>query len=272
MALWSTSPLTPFAGGTGTTVSADQTIDPPNQSRQMAFARVTTTQEAPAAAEASCVFGKFTGDSYVSTPAEILSNVCGPRLEATAAGGTYPADWYELNLNHPTTKYVFTVENMDSNAGDTENTLDIVWANVANGLPINRLFARETINTTLTGPTINLSTSGSGQSNGAGAAVRDLTTVMVPGGVVVADEEQTGRIFMESTGFNPANIISNSYVIHGIEATSGSTWTHPTRTRQNFPIISETSTVTPTLIETSGPTNPGTWAAGIGFFRDLITQ
>jgi len=244
-------------GGTGVTVSATQTVTVDSSANFLANAKVTTLQEAPATAEASCVIGRFFGNSFQNTPAELVSNVVGPRLEATAAGGTYPAEWYEFNLPVPAGVDIsFTVENTDSNAGNTENTLDLIWSDAANDTPKNREFTRETINTTLTGPNLIIS---------EGAMVTDLTTVMVPGGVVVADEEQTGRIFATSSGFQTQNTLSLSYAIHGIEATSGSSWTHPNRAFQSLPIIHRTATVATTLIETSGPTNPGTWFLGVGY-------
>jgi len=218
---------------------------------------LTQTQEAPAVGESSFMIGSFVGNNFRNTPAELASNVVCNRLEATAGGMTHPPRWYEFNLPVPSGTDIQTqVENVDSNAGNTEFVFDVIWSDSANGTPMNRLFARETIITTTIGLSIVIS---------EGARVTDYSTVVVPGGTLVADEEESGRISATSTGFGIVNTLTQSYMVQPIEATSGSSNTWVNYSNLDLPITQLTSTVTSSLSQTSAPTNPSQWLYGIGY-------
>jgi len=258
MALWSTS-LTPFAGGTAVAPSVAQTVTPPSQAASMAFTKHSTLQEAPAVGESSCTIGSFSGSSFISTPSENVSNIANARLEATAAPGSYPAIWWEHNVATPIVNFNFTTENVDSNAGNTEETLDIIWSDGFNGDSIFREFTRETISTTTAAAT-NLSISD-------GLEVRDQTMVYVPLGTQAADEELTGTITASSTGFSPSNSTSQTYVTHGIEATSGSVWTDINYSNISLAITTQTAIVTSAIAVTSAANVPGSWFMGLGYTK-----
>jgi len=260
MALWSTSQV-PWAGGTGVAISATQTLTPPSQSAEIAFMKHTTIQEAPAVAEASCTFLRVFGSSYTSTPTELVSNVVSNRLEATAAGATYPAKWFEFNQPHPIVNFSVESQNMDSNAGNTEETLDTIWSNQTNGDRIFREFNRAKISTTLTGDNVDISN---------GIELRDYTAVVCPGGVLTADEEITARITINSTGFGISNSLTQTAVSHPIEATSGSSFTDINYENVSLPITATTAIVTNTMAIDSDTTNPFSWAIGVGYTKTFI--
>lgn len=257
MSLWSTS-LPPFAGGTGIAISAEQTITPPSQSAQIAFIKHTTAQEAPGVAQSSCTFLRVFGSSYTSTPTELVSNIVGNRLAAINAGATYPARWYEFNQPHPIVNFSCESQNMDSNAGDTEESVDIIWSNQVNGDRIYREFNRAKISTTLTGDNIDISD---------GLELRDYTFIQCPGGVVVADEEIVSRGTINSTGFGISNSLSQTANTMSIEATSGSTITDINYENVSLPITSQTAIVTSSLAISSDSTNPFSWAVGVGYTK-----
>jgi len=256
-ALWSTS-LTPFSGGTGVAISAEQTLTPPSQSAQIAFMKHTTAQEAPAVGEASCTFLRVFGSSYTSTPTELVSNICGPRLEATAASPTYPARWFEFNQPHPIVNFSVESQNMDSNAGNTEETLDTIWSNQNNGARIFREFNRTTASTVLTGANVDISD---------GIELMDYVFLQVPGGTVVADEEIVSRGTINSTGFGVSNSLTQTAVTHAIEATSGGTFTDINYENVSLPITATTAIVTSSLAIASDSTNPFAWAIGVGYTK-----
>jgi len=257
MALWPASPIAPFAGGTGTGESAEQTFPVDVGANWLAFAQTNVVQEAPAAAESAACIGIFRGNNFKNTPSELFSNIVSARLEATFSGLTQEAKWYEQNLPTPAgVDIVYLVENIDANAGDTEVTVDVVWSDVSNGNPMNRLFARETSSATAVGAGITISD---------GLQITDFTVYYVPGGVVVADEEATGRISANSAGIGIQNTSTLSYNVSSIEATSGSQFAAPKRARMALPIIRRTATVTSSIATTSTSTNPDAWGYGFGY-------
>jgi hypothetical protein len=261
--LWSAAPIAPFAGGTGVAQSAEQTIAVDTRATHLAFAKLSVCQEAPAVAESACVIGRFAGNNFKNTPAELISNIVGNRLGTPMYGSTYDAEWYEFNLPVPSGDNIsFTVEPIDANAGNIQCTLDIIWANGLNGSPLNRIFERETINTT---------TVGAGFTISQGSEVRDFTVAMVPGGVLTADEQQSGRISANSSGFGLQNTLTLSYLVHPIEVTAGGSLTHPNRAKGlRIPIVHSTAAVTSSLAETSAPTNAAAWLMGIGYIPRVV--
>jgi len=263
MALWPASPIAPFAGGTGTGESTEQTFPVDVGANWLAFAQTNVMQEAPAVAESAAHIGIFRGNNFKNTPSEIFSNIVTARLEATFSGLTQEAKWYEQNLPTPAgTDIVFLVENIDANAGNTEVTVDVVWSDGSNGNPMNRLFARETADTVAVGAGITISD---------GAQITDYTIYFVPGGVVTADEELSGRISANSAGIGIQNTSTLSYNISSIEATSGAQFAAPKRAKMALPIIRRTATVTSSLAATSTATNPGAWGYGFGYMP-LVVQ
>jgi len=258
MAMWSTS-QTPWAGGTGVAVSATQTITPPSQSSFISFTKHSTVQEAAAVAEASCTFLRIFGSSFTSTPTESVSNIVGTHLVAEFGGFTYPARWFEHNQPHPIVDFSCESQNMDSNAGNTEETLDILWSTDMNGgFRTFREFNRAKISTTTTGDNINISD---------GQTLLDYTAIQCPGGVVVADEEIVSRITIDSTGFGFSDSLVQTAVTHGIEATQGGTATDINYETTNLPIESQTTIVKNSIAIASDATNPFTWAVGVGYTK-----
>jgi len=256
-ALWPASPIAPFAGGTGTGESAEQTFPVDVGANWLAFAQTNVVQEAPAVAEGAAAIGIFRGNNYKNTPTEIFSNIVSPRIVAEHSGETQEAKWYEQNLPTPAgVDIVYLVEQIDANAGNTEITVDVVWSDEPNGVPMNRLFARETLDTIAVGAGITISD---------GLQITDYTIYFVPGGVVTADEELTGRISANSAGIGIQNTSTLSYNVSSIEATEGSQFAAPKRAKMALPIVRRTATVTSSLAATSTATNPGAWGYGFGY-------
>jgi len=149
---------------------------------------------------------------------------------------------------------------MDSNIGNTEESVDIIWSNQVNGDRIYREFNRAKISTTLSGDNVDISD---------GLELRDFTAVQTPGGVVVADEEIVSRITINSTGFGISNSLTQTAVTHGIENTSGSTITDINYENVSLPITSQTAIVTSSLAISSDSTNPFSWAIGVGYTKRI---
>jgi len=257
MALWPASPVAPFAGGTGTGESAEQTFPVDVGANFMAFQKTNVAQEAPAAAEGAMVIGITRGNNFKNLPSEIFSNIVCPRLEATFSGLTSAAKWEEQNLPVPGgTDIIYVVENIDANAGDTEVTMDVIWSDTINGNPMNRLASRETSTATAVGAGITISD---------GLQITDYEVALVPGGVVTDDEEITSRISANSPGIGIQNTSTLSTIASSIEATSGSQFTEPSRAKIALPIIRRTTTVTSSISVASAPTNPGAWLYKFGY-------
>lgn len=207
--------------------------------------------------------GAFGGNNFKNTPCELHSNIVCPRLETTWSGLSSPYFYMPFHMPvSPGNDIEFTVEPVDANAGDTEFTLDILWSDRPYGDPINRLYARETTSSTAVGASITLSEA---------VQLIDFTTYLVPGGVVVADEEQTGRISATSAGFGVQNTLTQSIAVQAIEATSGSTYAEPTTKNIDIPITHSTTVITSGYAETSAPTNPGAWGYGLGYAASDVT-
>ena len=270
MVLFPDSPIAPFASGTGTAVTAAQTWVVPSGMNYLAYIKAFFVPEAPAVAEGVGAVIAMVGQDWKHTPSEFFTEIGGTRLEAPW-GQLVKATprWWPFHLPiKPGGTIGVTAEPIDALADNGEIGIDVLYSDVKSGEAVQRLMSRETANTTTTGASITIS---------GAAKVTDYTVSYVPGGVLVADEEVTGRLAVTSGALVAWQTLTLSYHVHGIEATSGGNQPElsvaglPPYDPLNITIKDETAAFSSRLTETSAPGNAAAYAYGIGYTPKKIS-
>jgi len=265
MAIFPTSPVAPFATGTGVAESGQQTFTVPSGVVEMVAIRGHVTAEAPAPAEGMCGVFKVTGTDWKHTPYEFFSEIGGSNLGAID-GNAYAIEprWWPARLPVKAGATIaVTIEMLDAMAGNAEALVDILWSTTRTGLPpVQRLCSRETASTSATGASITVTNA---------SRLVDYTYAYVPGGVLVADEEVTSRLTVTSGALSEQQTMSLGNVVHGIEATSGQSWTTLMKADVDIPVRDDPAVFNASIAVTSASGNADAYAYSIGYIpKNLI--
>ena len=260
MAIFVTSPVTPFATGTtGGTATADQTFTVPSGAVELVSIRGHITAEAPAPAEGLC--GKFSlgGQDFKNRPFDFISEIGGNHL-GSINGSAYAVQPHFWRANLPVkagSTLGVNVTPIDSLAGNGEALIDVIWSTQETGLrPVQRLASTSTASTTATGSSITV----------VGASkVVDFTYAFVPSGVLVADEEASSILTVNSGALEGQQTISLGNIVHGIEATSGQSWTNLMRCLVDIPVRDDPAVFTSSIAVNSASTNADAYLYSIGY-------
>ena len=257
MDIWCDSPITPTATGTGTDVTTIVTWVVPSGVAELVAVRGHVTSEAPAPAEGVCGVFAMGGQDWKYSPYEWLSEIGGSHLGAID-GCAYAVEprWWEAHIPLKAGSTIgVTYEPLDALAANGEFLIDVVYASEPTGLqPVQRLCSRETASSTTTGASITISDA---------AVLVDFSYAFVPGGVLVADEEVTSRITVTSGSINRRLSLGN--IVHGIEATSGQSWTTLMKREINIQVVTRPCIFNSSIVVTSSSTNADAYAYGIGY-------
>lgn len=266
MAIWTTSPIAPTATGTGTDATAVQTFTVPSPAVELIAARVHVVAEAPAPAEGVCGVVAFGGQDWKHVPFEFFSEIGGTHLGAIN-GNAYAVEprWWRANLPVKAGSTIgVSYEPLDALADNGEWFIDCVWSSVRTGLPaVQRLCSRETSTATATGASITIPDP---------TSIVDFSFALVPGGVLVADEEVTARLTVNCGALNEIQQMSLGSAVHGIEATSGQSWTSLMKREIDIGLKSNPAVFTSSISVTSSPSNAGAYAYSIGYVPAVVAQ
>lgn len=263
MTVFPDAPITRWATGTGTDVTAFQTFTVPSGANFLAFVKGKVTPLAPAVAEGIGGIFSMGGQDWKHTPYEWPAAIGGNRLGTI--NGSPPmteGQWWDCHLPvRPGSTIGVAYEPMDAVADNGEASFSCIYSSTKLGVSRQRLFTRETINTTTTGESITVTNAGS---------VVDFTVGMIPGGVVAADDPEVGRISATSGALVDQQTLRLDYVIHGIEATSGESMTTLSKAEIDIVVRDDPAVFTALLVEAIGPTNAGAWFYGIGYTPKVL--
>lgn len=258
MTVWSDAPITRWATGAATAVTAFQTFTVPSGANFLAFVKGKVTSLVPAPAEGVGGIFSMGGQDWKHTPYEWPAAIGGNHLGAI--NGSTPmteAQWWPCHLPiRPGSTIAVAYEPMDALAGNGEASFSCIYSSTQLGVARQRLFTRETANTATTGESITVTNAGS---------IVDFSCGMVPGGVVAADDPEVGRISATSGALVDQQTLRLDYVIHGIEATSGVSGTTLSKAEVDITVRDDPAVFSALLVEAIAPTNPGAWFYGIGY-------
>lgn len=214
MAVWSTSPITSTATGTGTAETADVAFSVPSNAVEIIAVRghVHATNGDPA--ESILGVFKIKGQDFGWNPYEWFSEIGPAKLGAVdQTGYAQEPRWWKAYL--PTvasSQLAVSYEPLDALANNGQFKIDVSWSSTRTGLaPIQRLCSRETATSTSTGPSLTLS----------GAERLVEYCIAVSTSTVAADDPSNGKLQVVSGGLEGQQLLELTYNIHSIEATSG---------------------------------------------------
>ena len=258
MAVFTTSPVTPFATGTSKTQTEIATFTVPSGVVELVSVRGLVTSEAPAPAEALAGVFAMGGQDWKHTPYEWFSEIGGNKLGAINGIPSMEPRWWSAHLPVKAGSTIgVSYEALDSLSGNGEALIDCKWSTIPSGMaPIQRLCSRETASTTATGSSITISNA---------KILRDFTFAFVPSGVVVADEEVSARLTVNSGALAEQQTMSLSSIVHGIEATSGQNVTTLNKAIIDIPVRDDPAVFTSSIAITSASTNADAYAYSIGY-------
>ncbi len=264
MTVYPTSPVTPFATTTGTAETAQQTFTVPSGAVELVAVRGHVTSEAPAPAEGLAGVFKITGQDWQHTPYEFFSEIGGNHL-GSINGSAYAIEprWWAARLGVKAGSTIAcTIEMLDALAGNGEASIDCLWSSTRTGLPpVQRLCSRETASTTATGASITVTNA---------SRVVDFTYAYVPNGVLVADEEASSILTVNSGGLSGQQTMSLSNIVHGIEATSGQSWTTLMKAEVDIAVRDDPAVFNSSIALTSTSTNADCYAYSIGYIPKTL--
>ena len=214
MAIYTTAAVTAFAIGTGTDATTAQTLTVPDNAVELVAVRGTLTSTAPNPAESGMGVFALGGDNFINRPYEWFSEILSAKLGAVDEhAADHEERWWPAFLPvKPGANFAATFEPLDALAGNGQATIDCKWSTKPTGMaPIKRLASRETASTTATGPSITLTDA------------RKIIeyTVAYGAATVAADDPSVARLTVTSNNLLEVQSITQTAVIHGIEATAG---------------------------------------------------
>ena len=214
MAIYTTAAVVAFATGTGTAVTAEQTLTVPDNAVELVAVRGTLTSTAPNPAESGIGVFALAGNNFLNRPYEWFTEILSAKLGAVDQHAPSHEDrWWPANLPvKPGANLAATFEPLDALAADGQATIDVKWSTKKTEMPATkRLASRETASTTTSGPSITLSDA------------KKITeyTVVYTAATVAADDPSVARLTITSNNLLEVQSITQTAVIHAIEATSG---------------------------------------------------
>lgn len=214
MGIFPTAAVVAFATGTGTDATASQTLTVPDNAVELVAVRGTLTSTAPNAAESGVGVFKIGGDNFVNNPYEWFSEILSAKLGLVDQHApSHEERWWPANLPVKAGANLgLTFEPLDALAADGQATVDCKWSTKPTGVPpTKRLASRETASSTTTGPSVTLND-----------ALRiSEFTVVYTASTVAADDPSVARLTVTSSNLSEQQQLTQTAVIHGIEATSG---------------------------------------------------
>ena len=260
LAIFVTSPVTPFSvGTTEDTETSVQTFTVPSAAREIVSIRGHIVAEAPSAAEGLACKFSLAGQDFRNRPYNFLSEIGGNHL-GSIGGSPYAVQphFFRANLPcQPGSTIGVSATPLTSLTGNGEALIDVVWSTKPTGLrPVQRLASSATASSTASGGSITVVDA---------HKIVDLCYAYIPDGVLVADEEVTSRLTLNSGALEEIQQLSLGNAVHGIEATSGISWTNLMRCNVDILVRDNPCVFTSSLALQSSSTNADRYLYSVGY-------